>query len=50
MTSRTILLALALMLGTTAGAATYDVLELPAEPSNLASKSLIYSIKKFGDR
>lgn len=28
----------------------YDVLELPAVPSELASKSLIYSISKFGDR
>lgn len=30
--------------------AKYDVLELPAVPSALASKSLIYSIEKFGDR
>jgi photosystem II stability/assembly factor-like uncharacterized protein len=28
----------------------YDVLELPAVPSELASKTLIYSISKFGDR
>ncbi|MEZ5571474.1 MAG: YCF48-related protein [Halioglobus sp.] len=28
----------------------YDVLKLPAVPSELASKSLIYSISKFGDR
>lgn len=28
----------------------YDVLELPAVPSELASTSLIYSVKKFGDR
>ena len=28
----------------------YDVLALPAVPSALAPKSLIYSIKKFGDR
>jgi len=28
----------------------YDVLELPSVPSALASKSLIYSIDKFGDR
>jgi photosystem II stability/assembly factor-like uncharacterized protein len=28
----------------------YDVLELPAVQSELASKSLIYSINKFGDR
>jgi photosystem II stability/assembly factor-like uncharacterized protein len=28
----------------------YDVLKLPAVPSELASKSLIYSINKFGDR
>lgn len=28
----------------------YDVLDLPAVPSALASKSLIYSISKFGDR
>ena len=31
-------------------AAKYDVLELPAAPSELASKSLIFSIDKFGDR
>ncbi|MCB1704904.1 MAG: hypothetical protein KDI17_08575 [Halioglobus sp.] len=29
---------------------TYDVLELPAVQSDLATKSLIYSISKFGDR
>lgn len=28
----------------------YDVLNLPAVPSAIASKSLIYSISKFGDR
>jgi len=28
----------------------YDVLTLPAVPSKLASKSLVYSISKFGDR
>jgi photosystem II stability/assembly factor-like uncharacterized protein len=28
----------------------YDVLQLPAVPSALAPKTLIYSIKKFGDR
>lgn len=34
-----------------AGSATsYDVLELPAVPSPMASKSLIYSIERFGDR
>ena len=31
-------------------AAKYDVLELPSVPSPLASKSLIFSIDKFGDR
>jgi len=33
-----------------ASAKTYDVLDLPAVPSELASKSLIFSIDKFGDR
>jgi len=28
----------------------YDILELPAVPSALAPKSLVYSISKFGDR
>ena len=50
MTSRIIAFACALMLGSTASASTYDVLELPAEPSRLATQSLIYSIKKFGGR
>ena len=50
MISRIIVLAFALVLGGTTSAATYDVLELPAEPSKLASKSLIYTIKKFDDR
>lgn len=31
-------------------AAQYDVLNLPAVPSDLATKTLIYSIEKFGDR
>ena len=31
-------------------AATYDVLDLPAVPSKLAAKSLIYTVAKFGDR
>lgn len=30
--------------------AAYDVLELPAVPSKLASKSLLYTVVKFGDR
>jgi photosystem II stability/assembly factor-like uncharacterized protein len=33
-----------------ANAADYDVLELPAVPSSMASKSMIHAIKKFGDR
>lgn len=33
-----------------ADAPKYDVLELPAVPSELASKSLIYSLSKYGDR
>jgi photosystem II stability/assembly factor-like uncharacterized protein len=37
-------------LANSAIAAHYDVLELPAEPSKLASKTLIYTIKKFGGR
>jgi len=32
------------------GAAGYDVLDLPAVPSALASQTLIYSINKFGNR
>jgi photosystem II stability/assembly factor-like uncharacterized protein len=31
-------------------AARYDVLELPAVPSELASTSLIFTVRKFGDR
>ena len=31
-------------------AAKYDVLELPAVPSALATKTLIFAIRKFGDR
>ena len=31
-------------------AASYDVLELPAVPSEMASKSLIFTIDKFGER
>jgi photosystem II stability/assembly factor-like uncharacterized protein len=31
-------------------AKTYDVLELPAAPSAIADKSLIYTVRKFGDR
>lgn len=31
-------------------ASQYDVLELPAVPSELASETLIYNIEKFGDR
>ena len=31
-------------------AAKYDVLELPAVPSELASKSLIFAIRQYGDR
>lgn len=45
-----LMLAFTVGLSGASSAATYDVLELPAEPSKLASKSLIYSIKKFGDR
>lgn len=31
-------------------AKTYDVLELPAAPSAIADKELIYTVRKFGDR
>lgn len=31
-------------------AVTYDVLDLPAVPSELASKSLLYTVARFGDR
>ena len=47
------LLALAVAPWATAMAASdpkYDVLQLPAVPSALAAKSLIYSVRKFGDR
>jgi photosystem II stability/assembly factor-like uncharacterized protein len=51
---KTIVLACAVALSAASWAASesgrYDVLELPAVPSALASKSLIYSISKFGDR
>lgn len=53
MKCRAILAAVALCLASvspTALARTYDVLDLPAVPSDKASKSLIYSIEKFGDR
>lgn len=54
MVLRTVLLACALALPAAAWATSdapkYDVLELPSVPSPLASKSLIYSIKKSGDR
>ena len=43
-------LALASAAGLAAKDFTYDVLELPAVPSHLATTSLIYSISKFGDR
>ncbi len=49
-----VVLVCALALAATSSAAQdavkYDVLDLPAVPSRLASKSLIYSISKFGDR
>jgi photosystem II stability/assembly factor-like uncharacterized protein len=49
-----VVLVCALALAATSSAAPeagkYDVLELPSEPSELASKTLIYSISKFGDR
>lgn len=32
------------------GNARYDVLDLPAVPSELATKSLLYSVSRFGDR
>lgn len=47
---RACVLVLTTTLWSAAYAAKYDVLELPAVPSALASKSLIYSIHKFGDR
>ncbi len=57
MKSRIVVLACALALAVVPWAATnaasapkYDVLQLPAVPSALASKSLIYSVRKFGDR
>jgi photosystem II stability/assembly factor-like uncharacterized protein len=51
----TLVLTCALALAAASGAAfsddpKYDVLQLPAVPSALASKSLIYSVEKFGDR
>jgi photosystem II stability/assembly factor-like uncharacterized protein len=49
---REVLLALAFTLVplSNAYALKYDVLELPSVPSDLASKSLIFSVDKFGDR
>jgi photosystem II stability/assembly factor-like uncharacterized protein len=45
-----VVLALVLVAGPAIRAEAYDVLELPAVPSALASRSLIFSIHKFGDR
>lgn len=54
MVLRIVVLACALALPSASWAASdaprYDVLELPAVPSALASKSLIYSLNRFGDR
>ena len=50
MTTRILVLAFTLLWARVASAAVYDVLELPAAPSALASKSLIYTIEKFGGR
>ncbi len=52
MTLKTLVLTCALAMAPWAafGDKKYDVLELPAAPSPLASKSLIYSVEKFGDR
>jgi len=46
----TVLLAALLAPWSASYAAKYDVLELPATPSAIASKSLIFAIRKFGDR
>jgi photosystem II stability/assembly factor-like uncharacterized protein len=43
-------MALAAAIPVSSYAAEYDILDLPAVPSELAPKSLIYSISKFGDR
>jgi photosystem II stability/assembly factor-like uncharacterized protein len=43
-------MALVLAVTPSSWAEKYDILELPAVPSALASKSLIFSINKFGDR
>jgi photosystem II stability/assembly factor-like uncharacterized protein len=40
----------AMTLGSTSHAKSYDVMNLPAVHSELASKSLIYSIAKYGER
>ena len=54
MTSRKALMALLLAVMVApwpaAHAAKYDVLELPAVASEMASKTLIYAVRKFGDR
>jgi len=50
MISRIPVLVVSLLFAGLSVAASYDVLELPAEPSDLASKSLIYTIKKFNGR
>ena len=46
----TVMLALVVMPWSVSQAAKYDVLELPAVPSKLADKSLIFAIKKFHGR
>ena len=45
-----VLLAVSVVPWSASYAAKYDVLELPAVPSALASKTLIFAIRKFGDR
>ena len=47
---RALLTAVSLLACIATYAATYDVLELPAAPSDKATSSLIYSISRFGDR
>jgi photosystem II stability/assembly factor-like uncharacterized protein len=50
MMRKTFLFVFSLLVAGTVSAASYDVLELPAAPSELGAESLILSIEKFGDR
>ncbi|MCP4209977.1 MAG: hypothetical protein GY764_00720 [Halieaceae bacterium] len=50
MATKIFFMVVSLVLSASVSAAGYDVLQLPAAPSELAPTSLIYSIKKFDER